>query len=97
MPTWPCRAKRSAGRGLRWFGLPGEAAAVQPMAAESWSGSGAQGRGGVRQAGRRSVSQHVIQKETGETTKDVHGAEDGDKELRAADTKLWRQSAQQRL
>lgn len=67
---------------LRCARFPGEAAAVQPMAAESGSGGGAQGRGGKRQAGRKSVGQHVIQKEARETSEDVHGAEGDQTELR---------------
>lgn len=83
MRTWPRRAERRAERGvLRCYRFPGEAAAVQPMAAEPWSGGGAQGRGGKCQAGRKSVGQHVIQKEARETSEDVHGAEGDQTELR---------------
>lgn len=64
MRTRPGGAERRADQGVfRCFGLPGEAAAVQPMAAQSRSGGGAQGRGGKGPAGGQSVGQHVVEKE----------------------------------
>lgn len=59
-----------------WFRLPGDTSTFHPVTTNTWPGSGAQTWAREGLAGRRRVSQHVVQKHTRKASKDVHGAED---------------------